>query len=573
MSELGPFVPLAHSERRHALEVRPGGEVPDLEKSARVTIVVRSRSSPETTSAAVREIASQLPYERSALPREEWERLYGAAPADVELVQRFAREHDLDIVETSAARRCVVLSGTLAAFSRVFRVPFVQREHPHYGLYRSYEGQIHIPAELQGVVEHVMGLDDQCVADRHLVPEQTRGQAGVDPRQVTELYQFPADINGDGQCVGIIELGGGFHPSDLRTYFARRGLLEPRITGLEIEGEKNNPAPPAAIKAFLKASGAEDAGRAPAGAPHAAPPSAPTLSPAEVNQIKWTIEATMDVELVGTVANGAHIVVYFAPNSEQGKYHAFTTALADTVNSPSVISCSWGAYEDQLHPTFVTVMDRVFQDATMQGVTLCCSTGDFGDGSVRNGKPSAEFPASSPHVLACGGTHLELDTSGALIHEVVWNEQVGSVAVQSGGGFSRFFERPHWQTEVHPSDPTEGSGRGVPDVAGKADLAAGYKLFVGEAEVPHGGGTSAVAPLWAGLVALINQKLGTCAGYITPLLYRQGFRGATRDITEGYTSEHFRARKGWDPCTGWGSPLGRALLSALSEVAHQVSHP
>jgi kumamolisin len=177
--------------------------------------------------------------------------------------------------------------------------------------------------------------------------------------------------------------------------------------------------------------------------------------------------------------------------------------------------------------------DQAFQAAATLGVTVCCAAGDNGSGDGESdGLAHVDFPASSPFALACGGT--KLTASGTMItSEVVWNEGPESA---TGGGVSSVFSLPSYQSAAHvpPSaNPGGGMGRGVPDVAGDADPVTGYQVRVdGQAFVI--GGTSAVAPLWAGLIALMNQQLGHPVGFLNPLLYGSlAGRGLFHDITSG----------------------------------------
>jgi kumamolisin len=213
-------------------------------------------------------------------------------------------------------------------------------------------------------------------------------------------------------------------------------------------------------------------------------------------------------------------------------------------------------------------MDSAFQDAAALGVTVCCASGDDGSGDrVNDGHAHVDFPASSPHVLACGGTRLE--GSGATIEkEVVWNEGTNNGA--TGGGVSDTFALPDWQSKAKvPPSANAGKhvGRGVPDVSGDADPQTGYEVLVnGQSFVI--GGTSAVAPLWAGLIALANQKLDTRLGNVSPLLYKLSSKsGAFHDISTGNNGA-YKADAGWDACTGLGTPNGQKLISAL-----QAKHP
>ena len=272
----------------------------------------------------------------------------------------------------------------------------------------------------------------------------------------------------------------------------------------------------------------------------------------------------MDVEVLGALAPGANLVVYFAENTDQGKFDALTHSICEP-DGPSVISCSWGNEETEFTPTWMQVADELFQMAALAGVTVCYSSGDDGDGTRDGGPPCAHFPASSPHVLACGGTQVKL--RDGKLHESVWSEFLATQLLESGGGVSGFFPRPRWQAPAKVSSATRGSGgpkkgRGLPDVAAKADFAPGYDTRVCGIDLPLGGGTSAAAPLWAALVARLNEGTGARCGHLTPLLYRPNFRGTTRDVVKGSNGE-YHARRGWNACTGWGTPRGDRLLAAL----------
>jgi kumamolisin len=508
----------------------------------------------------MRELALELPHSRRHLSPGEFVRTHGARRKDLEQVASFAEESGLKVVETSAARRCVVLSGRVAAFSRAFKVRLSAYDHPQRA-YRSYEGTIQIPNRLDGIVEAVYGLDNRPLMSRHLFASYSRAHRHTHPAEVARAYNFPGEVNGKGQCVAIIELGGGFHESDIEEYFDRYGLHRPKITVVEIAGQKNTPASRAVIEELLRAFGQE---------PHSA---AYTLHPtgnkkpasggpslAELENALWTVEATMDIQLVGAFANAAHIVVYFTPNNEDGKYQALTAALNNRKHRPTVISCSWGGPETSLPRDVIHSLDQIFQDAALMGVTVCCSSGDDGDGSNVHGKPVVHFPASSPHVLSCGGTHW--DKSEGEIVEVVWDEPVGKGRCQSGGGVSEIFERPEWQFSAGVELKTGKRGRGVPDVSGKADIATGYPTIVDQCRFTMGG-TSAAAPMWAGLIARLNQALGQSLGYLTPFLYQDLCRHALRGQTRGQNGKLYRAGPGWDACTGLGTPDGKQLLAVL----------
>jgi kumamolisin len=368
----------------------------------------------------------------------------------------------------------------------------------------------------------VLGLDSRPQAAAHF---RVRPAASTDtsytPTQVAALYGFPA-ATGAGQCVALIELGGGFRPADLDTYFQGLGVASPTVTAVSVDHAQNSPTGDA---------------NGPDG------------------------EVMLDIEVVGAIVPQATIAVYFAPNTDAGFLDAITTAIHDTTNKPSVISISWGGAESTWTSQAMTAMDDAFQAATSMGITVCIASGDNGSSDgVTDGADHVDFPASSSFALACGGTSLRA-SSNAISGEVVWND--GTSGGASGGGVSAFFATPTWQASLS-AVTTQGARtplarRGVPDVAGNADPETGYDVRVdGTASVI--GGTSAVAPLWAALLTRLNQLSGKPTGLANPKLYQAPT--ALRDITSGNNGD-FAAAKGWDACTGLGSPNGAALRSVI----------
>jgi kumamolisin len=514
------------SERAPIIGARSAGAVmPD----ERIEVSVRIRARPGARDMAEGgALEDKPPAQREYLTREEFAARHGAAADDIAKVEAFAKQHRLAVVESSAPRRTIVLSGTAASLSEAFGATLTQFEHDG-GTYRGRTGSLSVPADLAGIVEGVFGLDNRPQATPHF---QVLGAEGVivaraasasfTPPQLAALYGFPTGADGSGQCIAIIELGGGFKPADISAYFTGLKLPVPNVKAISVDGGRNHPT---------NANSADG-------------------------------EVMLDIEVAAAIAPKATIAVYFAPNTNKGFLDAITTAVHDSTNKPSVISISWGSAETNWTGQAMTQFDQAFQAAATMGVTVCCAAGDNGSADgVSDGKPHVDFPASSPFALGCGGT--KLTASGTTISsEVVWNENAKTSA--TGGGVSGFFALPSYQQKAKVPPVAGGSktGRGVPDVAGDADPNSGYRVRVdGQSLVI--GGTSAVAPLWAGLVALLNQKLGKPVGYLNPLLYGSlAGKGALRDIVSGNNGS-YSAAKGWDPCTGWGSPVGSKLLAGL----------
>ena len=393
------------------------------------------------------------------------------------------------------------------------------------GDYRGRSGHLHVPAAVAPAIEAVLGLDDrpQATADCRAAPQERAEQArktSFTPSRIAELYEFPRHLDGGGQRIAVLELGGGFRRSRLKRYFAKLGKPQPKLTAVSIDGVRNHP-----------------------GVNHGADG-----------------EVVLDVEVIGAIAPGAEQLVYFAPASDRGFVDAVTTALFDP-RGPSVLSISWGQAEAEWTEQGRHALDQAFRAAALLGITVCAASGDNGWTDGVSGRVAhVDYPASSPHVLACGGTRLAVTDSG--IDEVVWNDHDGN---STGGGVSSFYGVPAWQAgaRVPPSvNAGGGPGRGVPDVAGNADPETGYLVGDGVSDHPFGG-TSAVAPLWSALVAQLNQHHDARAGFLNPLLYELD-RSVFNDVSRGGNGAYRARRRAWDACTGHGTPRGQALLEALS---------
>jgi kumamolisin len=489
--------------------------VADPNERVNVTIVVRRKT-------------EELPAPGAhPVPRHKFAELYGADPADVEQIEQFAAEYDLTVGQVDLSRRSIAVVGKVADMNEAFGTDLRLFQSPA-GMYRGRTGELTIPSHLGDIVVGVFGLDSRPQAKvrsrRHVqgVTPSAAGDTSYTPPAVAKLYGFPTG-SGTGQTVALIELGGGFKAADLTAYFSKLKISPaPSVTAVSVDAGRNLPV----------------------GNPNSADG-----------------EVLLDIEVVGAIAPQAKIAVYFAPNTDQGFLDAITTAVHDSLRKPSVVSISWGGAESTWTAQSLTAYDQAFQDAGLLGVTVCCASGDDGSAdNVADGTAHVDFPASSPNVLACGGTRME-SSAGKITKEVVWNEGTGNGA--TGGGVSDHFPLPAYQAAAKVPvsvNSTHFKGRGVPDISGDADPATGYQIHVDGKDAVFGG-TSAVAPLWAALVAILNQQLGKPVGFLNTALYAKGASGL-HDITSG-TNGAYRAGPGWDACTGLGSPSGQALLTAL----------
>jgi kumamolisin len=482
----------------------PGDVVGDADSAEQITVTVVVRSK------------DPLPPEPGDLSRQAFAQRYGAAQSDLDKIAAFARAHDLIVVDSSAARRSVVLRGSVAAMSGAFGVT-LKRCRCADGTFRARQGGVSVPADLAGIVTAVLGLDNRPQAETR-VRIAAQPAASFTPLQIAKLYDFPTSVDGTGQCIGIIELGGGFSQSDFDTYLSGLGVKAQTVTVVSVDGASSTPG---------KDSDAD-------------------------------VEVMLDAEIAGSIAPGASIVMYFAPNTDQGFLDAVTTAVHDETHKPSAISISWGSAESNWTQQSLAALNEAIAAGSAMAVSVCVASGDGGSSDgVSDGAAHVDFPASSPYALGCGGTTMRA-TNQTLGSESSWSD--------SGGGVSSFFALPSWQSKAGvPASPTSAGGRGVPDVSGDADPDSGYQIRV-DGQSIVAGGTSAVAPLWAALIALTNQQLGRHLGFVNAGLYAlPGYPstpGPFHDITSG-SNGAYKAGPGWDPCTGLGTPDGARLAKAL----------
>jgi kumamolisin len=458
---------------------------------------------------------------RRYLGRPEFAASYAARLDDIEAVRGHAEASGLQVRTVDRVRRTVGLTGRVDAMGRSFGVELRRFEHPS-AVYRGHRGPVHLPFELRDVVTGVFGLDARPQLRPHFRRNADPRATGYAATAVAAAYGYPSQLTGAGECIGILEFGGGFSAADLQSYFSGIGLAPPSPFVVGVDGVGN----------------------------------APTGDPAGPDA-----EVELDIEIAGALADGARLAVYFAPNTEQGFVDALTTAIHDAENRPSVLSISWGGPEESWSAQARSAFESACQDGALQGVTILAAAGDQGasDGAA-GGVLEVDFPASSPYVVGCGGTRLAL--AGTSIQaETVWNDLSAGEGA-TGGGVSAAFARPGYQSAASvPGAPNGFPGRGVPDVAGNADPETGYTVFVDGARAVIGG-TSAVAPLWAALLARLGQGLGKPLGYANPLLYAPNVSATFRDITSG-NNGGYSAGPGWDPCTGLGSPQAGRLMLAL----------
>jgi kumamolisin len=343
-------------------------------------------------------------------------------------------------------------------------------------------------------------------------PIGLRPRAGG-PFKVADLcraYNFPTNLDGGG-AIGILELGGGYHQSDLDRFSQLNGLPQITPTDVPVNGGQNSPGTDADGEVLLDIQ----------------------------------VAAAAYFYCTGQIPT---IKMFFAPNADSSFVAVIQNAVAAGCD---VLSISWGKDESAWDPNVANQVEAAAAAATESGCILFAAAGD---NSSSDGAPGAnvDMPSSCPHIIGCGGT------TKTAFSEVVWGDGTPN-GNGTGGGYSVLFPPQDWQVGAPPSPGQP--GRMVPDVAADADPNTGYLVVINGQQEPVGG-TSAVAPLYAGLFAAFGQKLG----FVTPTLWQHP--EAFTDITQG-SNGSFNAAVGPDPCTGLGVPIGTALAALFAGRSHR----
>ncbi len=550
---------LEHSTRHIRPNAKRVGPA-DPNEVVSITIAVRRRpGAPALPSQD--DWANSLPGERRYITTDEFTEKFGAAAADLDVVAGFAISHGLKVVEKNAAQRVVIASGKVSQVTKAFAVELghyevqtpaeeerkpsnekaaAAKQPPEREKYRGYEGDLYLPTDVARVVEGVFGLDNRRMARRTAPTVPFPAITPLTPPQVADLYDFPKPGHHIAkETIGLLEFSDpsigtcGYNPADINSYFTTSlgigpGFVTPTLTDVLVNGATNSPG------------GADD------------------------------VEVVLDIDVSAAVAQGAHIAVYFSTWDENGWVLAVKRAVHPHSGEPrpSVLSISWIWPEfhslDHLSwtPAAMDVLSATFQEAAMFGMTVLAASGDNGSNCfVFDGNAHCYFPQTSPWVTTCGGTTIG-NVSGSSFTEITWNDNG-----ITGGGISDFFDLPHWQRHADVPlsvNPGHRQGRGIPDIAGYAN---GYTIVLGGFSFPGVAGTSEAAPLYAGLIALINAHLGERVGYLNPFLYRHHAK-LFRDIADGRTNAAggapgYVSVPGWDACTGWGVIKAHALLKLL----------
>jgi hypothetical protein len=500
---------------------------------------------------------------------EEFAALYGSAQGDLDKVANFVTSNGLTVADVNAGRRTVIATGTVAQMNSAFgvtlnryeaprhpsRIKVTRKPQPTTYVYRGREGPVHLPEDIAPLVQAVLGLDNRSVSGVNLGDPPNTNTLTVPT--VAQLYNFPTNL-ATNQTIGIFNSGGNFDTTpvtgDIAKYYATLPSSYTIPTILQVPPGSNDPS-------LVGDSGAD-------------------------------YEITQDILISSTVAQGATIAVYFETDDETGWHDWVSKAVLPTGGepAPTVLTTSFiftlADDPTSLPNDVFTALTGAFNSAAVRGITVFYAQGDHGSNGTL-GTDSAgrqchvQYAGTDPWVTSCGGTTVgDVASDLSSFDEIVWNDVGEFGPGQTGGGVSDSVPLPSWQSAAGVSpvsqNPDHGIRRGVPDVAGNASTNSGYPCFVAGAPFVANG-TSAVAPLYAGLTAVINEAMGQQVGYLNPTLYALGSQlgidlgiNVFRDITsgdnnpnDGTGAPYYTAGPGWDACTGWGSINGGALLSAL----------
>lgn len=531
----GQRIALAGSNRVEPEGAVYVGEV-DPDQPILITVYLKRRSPDKFQPGSAGDLARLAkPITRRALAAQR-RRTHAHAATRIETL---AKKYGVTVRDIDLVQRTVMLQAPARLMSEIFGATMRIYDDGRRK-FRARVGQLTIPTEIAPWTRAILGFDQRPMEThpvgrlRALVGEAASG--GLWPTEIAALYGIPLDHDVSKVCIGIVALGGGYLESDLAAALRKMGRQAPVVINKSVVTVDPSTAPddpPAPVNDFGGGTPADQ-------------------------------EIALDLQIVAGLLPKAKIVVYFAGNSTQNLVGAINKALFDDVNRPQVLSVSWGSAEKFWSESARDAMQGVLADAQRLHVTVLFAAGDeLATGGLNDGKVHVWFPASSPYALGCGGTLPTLGADGTSVgSETVWKEGLSG----TGGGISDCFPVPDYQSNLAlPHSVNDGAvRRGVPDVAAAAASSPGYRIVFNGTEVVKDG-TSAAAPLWAGLVAIANAQRGTPIGFLNSALY--GSSGCFRTITTGdnrVAGKGYDAGPGWNACTGLGVPKGAEIIAALA---------
>ncbi|HEU5342733.1 MAG TPA: S53 family peptidase [Ktedonobacterales bacterium] len=481
----------------------------------------------------------------------------------VNAVRQFLVSQGLKVTSVSSNRTLIHARGTVAQANHAFGVTLTRYQlgkRTVYGPDRAPQ----IPDALAPYVVTVAGLDDVTVAQPLLqhaaataatkatsanatqatLPASGPLAGANGPTQLRGAYDVASLISaggdGAGQSVGIFELAP-YIPGDFSTYESYYGITGVSVNNISVDG--------AAVTCATAGSSCDNGGVG---------------------------EADLDLEDVSALAPNTTLDVWTGPNSGQGILDTYNSIVTNDLDAS--VTTSWGICEPLSGSSFLNALDQIYAQGATQGQTIAAAAGDYGSDDCRHStgtvssSPNVDSPASDPYVLGAGGTTLTLSGS-SYGSETVWNHG----GFGTGGGLSSNFAEPSWQVGAGVANAYSTGEREVPDVAADADPNTGYSVYCTSVPGCNGygwtefGGTSAAAPLWAGVIADINSYLSASAhaplGWANSTIFTLFSNAQTyapfHDITSGNNDTDFGgtayagdypATTCYDLTTGVGSP-------------------
>ncbi|GAA5052179.1 protease pro-enzyme activation domain-containing protein [Streptomyces similanensis] len=506
----------AHPSDAHRLAALPGGE----RLSMSVALRPRSQAALDALVKAVGDPHS--PAYRHFLTSRQYNGRFAPTTAQLEQVESWLKARDLTVTGSTANRQTVTVTGTAEQAAKAFGTALSRYQGASGQHFFAPDTEPVVPAALAGVVRAVTGLSDQAAAHRtSTAPAGPGGPGGgYTPAQLVKAYGLSGltgGFDGSGKTIGLVEFDG-FNQSDVNGWASHFGLGAIPYKVVPVDGG--------------------------------------------ISSVGDPLEANMDIDAVAAFAPKASQLVYEAPNTDAAWTHMMARIASD--NAIDVLTTSWGNGESCASSSLISASHDSFNQMALQGVTLLSASGDRGAyGCAYAGDYTQQmvYPASDPLFTGVGGTKLTTsDSAGTYSSESVWNNSNdNSKNDRSAGGPSNIYPKPDWQ-------PGTGKARMVPDVALVADFQAGGLSVLNNGQWVSAGGTSVSAPLWAGYVALLDQKGGKRLGQLDATLYglAAGSDASTyfHDVTTGDNGT-YKAGTGYDMCTGLGTLHGDALGEAL----------
>ncbi|HTI98743.1 MAG TPA: protease pro-enzyme activation domain-containing protein [Dongiaceae bacterium] len=479
------------------------------------------------------------PNYRHFLSTAEFASRFGPSEADYQAVMDFAQSHGLTVKKIYANRMVVDVTGPAANVENAFGVTLRVYPRPaEKGTFYAPDTAPSVPASLP--ILDVSGLSSYSRPHPKYqwkpvdLPGNVQPKLGSAPGggyvgdDFRNAYLPGVTQTGKGQKVALVQFEG-YYPDDIASYEALAGRTSVPLTNILINGFSGTPA----------GTGGD-------------------------------VEVTLDIDMVIAMAPGVDLIMVYEGDPFNFHPNDVLNQIA-TDNAARQVSCSWGWKGG---PNATT--EQIFQQMAAQGQSFFNASGDsdafpagFLDDPFQFGTPSA-----SPNITQVGGTTLSTTgPGGKWASETVWNWGGG---VGSSGGVSDYFSIPDWQQGIDMgANGGSTTGRNVPDVA-----LTGDNVFIFAYNGQYGvlGGTSCAAPLWGGLMALINQEAAANGfapvGFINPSLYNNigrttNYAACFHDIKTGNnfspdSPTKYRAVSGYDLCTGWGTPAGTNLIEVLS---------